>query len=134
MRNNISAFSAYLLADMGYDVWLFNARGNTYGRKHKQLNPDTDAKFWEFSFHEIGMYDFPATIDYILQVTMQTNLFLIAHSVSTTSTFVMLSEKPEYNAKIKAHFSLTPGAYFKHFKSPLLYFLAQFIEAWHVCK
>lgn len=39
----------YLLADRGYDVWLGNARGNTYSRKHKSWDPDKEqAKFWNF--------------------------------------------------------------------------------------
>lgn len=127
-------FPAYLLADLGYDVWLSNVRGNTYGRKHQTLNPDKDSDFWQWSFHEIGMFDFPATIDYILQKTKKKNLFLIAHSSSTTAAFVMLSEKPEYNKKIKTQFSLSPMAYMNHLKNPLLYFLAQFIDIWNVSK
>ena len=40
---------AYLLADCGYDVWLGNSRGNTYGRRHLSLDPAKGA-FWEFSY------------------------------------------------------------------------------------
>ena len=39
--------AAYILADIGYDVWLGNARGNTYSRSHVSLASD-DPKFWDF--------------------------------------------------------------------------------------
>lgn len=40
---------AYVLADHGYDVWLGNARGNVYSRKHVSFDPDNDREYWDFS-------------------------------------------------------------------------------------
>ncbi|XP_035709791.1 lipase 3 isoform X3 [Folsomia candida] len=39
---------AFILFDMGYDVWLGNHRGNTYSKRHS-LYSINSAKFWDFS-------------------------------------------------------------------------------------
>lgn len=77
----------FLLSDEGFyfnlwffsTVWIGNARGNTYSRRHITLDPK-DPKFWDFSWHEIGVYDIPATIDYVLANTNQTKLSYVGHS------------------------------------------------------
>ncbi|XP_012062216.1 PREDICTED: lipase 3-like, partial [Atta cephalotes] len=38
---------AFVLADAGYDVWLGNARGNVYSRKHK-LSTIRKELYWDF--------------------------------------------------------------------------------------
>ncbi|XP_072396595.1 lipase 3-like [Diabrotica undecimpunctata] len=114
---------AYILADEGYDVWMGNVRGNTYSRNHTYLLPE-ESQFWKFSWNEIGMYDIPTMVDYILKATEKPQLFHIGHSQGTTSFYVMTSERPEYNQKIKAHISLAPVAYMENLVSPLVRALA----------
>ncbi|XP_053607517.1 lipase 3-like [Plodia interpunctella] len=109
----------YLLADLGYDVWLGNARGNKHGRKHVTMSPNS-AEFWEFSFDEIGRYDLTAMIDYVLEETNQRKLVYIGHSQGTTSFFVMTSEYPEYNDKISVMIALSAVAYLSHQRNVLL--------------
>lgn len=41
----------------------------------------------------------------------ENDLIYIGHSMGTTALFVMLSEMPEYNEKIKLFIALAPVAY-----------------------
>ncbi|CAH2091166.1 unnamed protein product [Euphydryas editha] len=116
---------AYILADEGYDVWLGNARGNYFSRKHTILNP-SDVDFWQFSWDEIGNIDLPAMIDYILSYTTKSALHYIGHSQGTTSFFVMCSLRPEYNEKIITMHALSPVAYMANNQNPLLLAIAPY--------
>ncbi|XP_017840863.2 lipase 3 isoform X2 [Drosophila busckii] len=115
----------YLLYEQGYDVWMANVRGNTYSRKHIKYTTH-HAKFWDFTFHEMGVYDIPKTIDYILEQTNHKQLHYIGHSQGTVVFWIMGSERPEYMDKIMLMQALAPVAYMKHCKSPVVNFLAEF--------
>ncbi|KAK7866018.1 hypothetical protein R5R35_008533 [Gryllus longicercus] len=110
---------AYLLADAGYDVWMGNARGNTYSRAHVYLPTESSSPFWDFSFHEMGIYDLPAVIDYVLNTTGASQLHYVGHSMGTTMFFVMASAKPEAAAGVASMHALAPVVYVKHIKSPI---------------
>ena len=56
-------------------------------------------------------YDYPAAIDYILEATKQEDLFYVGYSMGATHYFMLLSELPEYNAKIKAGFVMGPAVF-----------------------
>ncbi|GLG98544.1 Lipase [Gryllus bimaculatus] len=109
----------YILADAGYDVWLGNARGNKWSRRHVSLDPEK-AAFWDFSWHEMGIYDLPAVIDYILATTGTKQLHYVGHSMGTTMFYVMGSERPEYNAKIRGAFTMAPVAFQANSKTPFI--------------
>lgn len=114
---------AYLLSNAGYDVWMGNARGNKHSRRNMHHRP-SEAKFWDFSWHEIGCNDLPAMIDYVLHATGKEKLKYIGHSQGTTSFFVMASERPEYNEKIGLMIALSPVAYMSNAKSPFVRMVA----------
>ncbi|CAD7082798.1 unnamed protein product [Hermetia illucens] len=117
---------AFLLVDAGYDVWMGNARGNTYSRNHAWLTPK-GSEFWSFSWHEIGVFDLPAMIDYVLEQTRETSLHYIGHSQGTTSFFVMSSVRPEYGQKIKVMHALAPVAFMSNAPSPFFKALAPLV-------
>ena len=59
-----------MAVNQGYDVWLGNSRGNRYSTGHLTLDPIKDAEeYWDFDFVEMGLYDVPANVDYILRET-----------------------------------------------------------------
>ncbi|XP_029707755.2 lipase 1 [Aedes albopictus] len=118
---------AYLLADNGYDVWLANARGTRYSRKHSTLSVDSE-EYWNFSFHEIGYYDLPAKIDYILNTTNNNKLQYVGFSQGTTVFFVMGSTRPEYNDKIALMIALSPAVLITRVRSPIVWLIVEALK------
>lgn len=141
--------AAYFFAEQGYDVWLGNARGTYFAQNHTVFN-SSDARYWQFSWHEIGtihsltissilhswdrilqiiwiffigVYDLAAQIDYVLEKTKQKKLSLVGHSQGTTAGLVLLAERPEYNDKVFIFHGMTPPAVMRYFNklfSPLV--------------
>lgn len=70
-------FLAYLLAQIGYDVWLGNTRGNDFSKTHKTLSVDSK-EYWDFSWHEI--YDLPAMLDLMLLESKSKRGYYLGHS------------------------------------------------------
>ncbi|KAJ1523634.1 hypothetical protein ONE63_001477 [Megalurothrips usitatus] len=104
---------AFMLADADLDVWIGNFRGTFYGRRHVNMTT-ADPRFWEFSWHENGLYDVSAMLDYVAERTGQPSVLYGSHSMGGTALLVLLSERPQYNARVRASFMLTPAVYFTH--------------------
>ncbi|XP_061708428.1 lipase 1-like [Cydia pomonella] len=103
---------AYKLQDLGYDVWLFNARGNKYSRRHVNLDPEKNASiFSNYSFEEIGYFDLAATVDFILPTTGFKKLHYISYGLGGTFFLVLNSLLPSYNVKFDRAFLMAPIAY-----------------------
>lgn len=101
---------AYLIADSCHDIWVANVRGNYYSRSHVKYDPDKDSNFWQFSVDEIGFYDLPAIIDYVLNNTCVNKVNYIGFSQGAGTYFIMCSERPEYCEKASVLIALAPAA------------------------
>lgn len=75
--------------------------------------------YLDFRWHELGLYDVPASIDYVLRTTGKNKLNYVGHSMGTTSFFVMASMRPDYNQKINQMIALAPITYISNTKSPI---------------
>ncbi|XP_030765354.1 lipase 3-like isoform X2 [Sitophilus oryzae] len=94
---------AYYFADRGFDVWLICGRGVhcVTSKKHKKYDWNKDSEYWNFSFHEIGLYDVAAGINFVTNTTNQKKIFYIGHSAGVNEIYALMSERPEFNEKIK---------------------------------
>uniref|UniRef100_A0ACB8F897 Uncharacterized protein n=2 Tax=Sphaerodactylus townsendi TaxID=933632 RepID=A0ACB8F897_9SAUR len=112
----------FMLADAGYDVWIGNNRGNSWSRRHQHLTVDQQ-EFWDFSFHEMGIFDLPAMIDFILLETGQQQIYYVGHSQGSSIAFVAFSELPHLAEKIKIFFALAPAYNLQGLVSPIMQLL-----------
>ncbi|XP_035713590.1 lipase member K isoform X2 [Folsomia candida] len=111
------------LADRGFDVFILNARGNTYSQGHVDpaMTPD-NVKYWDFSFHEMGIYDLSAIIEMVTETTGNNAMFYVGHSMGTAMLAVLLSTRPEYNTRTLTGFLLSPAIQFGRTAPQLKFF------------
>lgn len=107
------------MADLKFDVWLINWRGTRYSRKHVCFDPNTSAAYWNFSFTEMGLYDLPKTIDYVLNITKTEKLPYVGHSEGAAVLLVTLSMRVKYNDKITIACLMGPLVYMQNL-NPML--------------
>ncbi|XP_058839959.1 lipase 1-like [Topomyia yanbarensis] len=118
---------AYLLANRGYDVWMGNARGTRYSRSHERYSISS-SEFWDFSFHEIGFYDIPALVDYVLERTGARRLHYVGFSQGAMACFIALSDRHGLNEKIIEMQALSPAVYMHRSLSVFVKFVVSAVQ------
>ncbi len=107
-----------------------NSCGNIYPRKHVKLNPE-ESQYWDYrlsifsfitvkmikklllyfieiSWVEMGRFDIPASLLYVLKTTEKEMLFYIGNSLDCTLFFIAMASRPELNEHIDVMISLAP--------------------------
>jgi pimeloyl-ACP methyl ester carboxylesterase len=100
------------MVDLGYDIWATNSRGSAYSNRHVSLTTEDDA-FWNFTLHEMGKYDVPANVEYVLAHAMGNfqQVIWFGHSQGTSQWFIANAVHPELNKYFKAFIGLAPVMY-----------------------
>ncbi|XP_054154612.1 lysosomal acid lipase/cholesteryl ester hydrolase-like [Oppia nitens] len=116
-ETNVTSTLAYTLSACGYDVWLPNTRGTHYSLGHQSMDSTTDPHYWQYTLTELGLYDIPAVVRYVMQATGADYITYIGHSLGTASMFVLLSLVPDFQQFIRPFIALAPIAYLGHIES-----------------
>ncbi|XP_061370264.1 triacylglycerol lipase 2-like [Gastrolobium bilobum] len=105
-----------ILADNGFDVWIANARGTRFSRRHTYLDPSNPA-YWNWSWDEMVTYDMPAIFDYVSNQTGQ-KINYVGHSLGTLVALTSFSEGKLVN-QLKSVALLSPIAYLSYMKTAI---------------
>jgi len=104
----------FILADAGFDVFLGNARGNTWSGNNTKYN-QTDQKYWDLiDFDNMIHIDLPTMIEKALAVSGAKSLVYIGHSQGTLMGFGGFPLNPELASKVDIFIALAPVAFVKH--------------------
>lgn len=124
-----------ILAESGYDVWLTNTRGNAVSFEHENMNNfnsyDVYSKYWDFSFHEMAVYDLPANINYIKKITGFDKVSYVGHSQGGLIYNILYSINPTFiEESIKNYVSVGTVAAIFTAESKLIQLGAKFDMSW----
>lgn len=110
---------AYRMANLGYDLWIGNSRGTVNSLEHETLNPNSQ-EYWNFTFHEMGVYDMPANLDYIINQTGSPKIFYVGHSQGTQQFWIANMYHDDIGEKIEKFVAFAPVMYETNMKSVVI--------------
>ncbi len=72
----------------------------------------------------MGLYDMPASLNYVLRVTRQKKLSFVGYSIGCTMFFVAMITHPELNERVDVMFAFAPTSTLADFRvAPVRTFL-----------
>ena len=86
------------LVDRGYEVWFANRRGNKYSNRNVRDGEWSLKERWAFNWADEGIYDWPAMVDYVLDVSGKPKVTMIGYSQGTSSAYYGLAKMQDYFA------------------------------------
>ena len=113
-----------MLADAGYDVWLGNNRGNTYSSTHVNYTTN-DHAFWDFTWEDMGRFDLPAMIKYVLKVSGRKTISYVGYSEGVMQAFVTFSEDQSLAKSVSYFAAMGPVAWLGHTDATAFKFLSK---------
>jgi len=118
----------FQLADLGYDVWLGNIRGNKYClAKVGERDAYLKKSFWDFTWQDSARYDLKAMFDYVYDKTNR-DIIYIGHSQGCIMMWAALGD-PEtsvyFNNRVKLFIAVGPALFIDNTKSKLLRFCSE---------
>ncbi|CAI5527286.1 unnamed protein product, partial [Closterium sp. Naga37s-1] len=110
----------FLLARLGFEVWLGNSRCGPWSYGHTRWQPK-DKEYWEWTWVDMARHDLPAQIDHILVAshTGARQVFYVGHSQGTLTFLSALTAGYLPPATIAAAFLLAPVTSLAHLSSPI---------------
>lgn len=110
---------AYTLAKQGYDMWFGNSRGTVNSLGHVNMTYH-QAEYWNFTFEQMGRYDVPANLDYILNFTGVEKVFYLGHSQGTIQFWIANMFDDTIGTKVEKMVAFAPVMYEKYQNSILI--------------
>ncbi|XP_063702655.1 lipase 3-like [Culicoides brevitarsis] len=98
---------AFSLSNKGHDVWILHHRGTTESFRHQTLKPSNQS-FWNFTLHELGVFDIANSVDYIRHETGKNQINCIGMSQGSTTLLMLLASRQEFNRKISTVYLIAP--------------------------
>eukprot|EP01017_Pseudomicrothorax_dubius_P021576 TRINITY_DN2322_c0_g1_i1.p1 TRINITY_DN2322_c0_g1~~TRINITY_DN2322_c0_g1_i1.p1 ORF type:complete len:439 (-),score=71.32 TRINITY_DN2322_c0_g1_i1:160-1476(-) len=132
---------AYVFANLGFDVWLPNMRGNIYSKNHTMLRTDK-RNFWTFTFQHSASYDLPVIFELVRRLNIARKVNVVALGEGALLLLAGLSDDPEsqISDSIQHIFLLAPiinlgaseASFFKEFGNPQVRRLLTVSKTWDI--